>query len=256
MADEASDADARTVTAALVIIGDEILSGRTQDANLSYIATWLGKLGIQMAEARVVPDRQEAIVEAVNALRAAHDYVFTTGGIGPTHDDITADAIAAAFGVEIHYHEEALALLQAHYEAGQLNEARLRMARIPVGATLIDNPVSKAPGFQIGNVFVLAGIPRINQAMLESLRNRLVGGPPLQSRAVAALLPEGEVADGLRTVQEHFPDVAIGSYPYYRNKSFGVTLVLRSTDPAHLEAAYGEVVALIRSCGAEPVIDP
>lgn len=244
----------RVVTAGAVVIGDEILSGRTQDVNLSYIASWLAQLGIQLREGRVVPDVQEKIVEAVNTLRRSYDYVFTTGGIGPTHDDITADAVGAAFGVPVDFHPEAIAILEAHYKPGEFNDSRRRMARTPVGARLIENPVSKAPGFQMENVFVLAGIPGVNQAMLESVRHRLVGGDRVESRSVAAALPEGAVAKGLAEVQAQFPDVSIGSYPYYRAETYGCMLVVRSANSHALERAFAAVQNLIRLLGAEPQV--
>jgi molybdenum cofactor synthesis domain-containing protein len=240
------------VTACVIIIGNEILSGRTKDANLSYIAEGLAGMGIRLREARVIPDVDETIVEVVNECRARHDYVFTTGGIGPTHDDITADAVARAFGVELEFHPEAVALLKAALQGRELNEARMRMARIPVGGTIIDNPVSKAPGFQIGNVFVLAGVPMIMRAMFDGLRHRLVGGAPMLSRSVTAELAEGQIAAGLGAIQGDHEDVEIGSYPYYRQGRFGVSIVLRAIDEAHLDAAAGQVAALMRELGAEP----
>ena len=254
MANERSD-KTDVVRAAIIVIGDEILSGRTQDTNLAYMSTWLGKLGIRVAEARVIADDEETIVATVNELRHTFSYVFTTGGIGPTHDDTTADAIAKAFGVGIDYHPDALAILEAHYEPGKFNEARRRMARIPDGATLIDNPVSRAPGFQIGNVFVMAGIPTINRAMLESVRPTLVGGPPMLSRVIAASLAEGTVAGPLASIQQQHPNVLIGSYPYYRSTSFGTTIVVRATDAALLDAAFDDVAAMFRDLGADPVVD-
>ena len=241
------------VTACVIVIGNEILSGRTKDANLSYIAEGLAALGIRLREARVIPDVDETIVETVNECRARHDYVFTTGGIGPTHDDITADAVARAFGVELEFHPEAVALLKAALQGRELNEARMRMARIPVGGTLIDNPVSKAPGFQIGNVFVLAGVPMIMRAMFDGLAHRLVGGAPMLSRAIAAELAEGQIAAGLGRIQGDYEDVEIGSYPYYRQGRFGVSIVLRATDQARLDAAAGQVAELMRELGAEPI---
>ncbi len=248
-----SSSENKTVTAAMLIIGDEILSGRTKDSNLSHFAEQLGAMGIQMREARVVPDIEEVIVDALNALRSAYTYVFTTGGIGPTHDDITADAIAKAFSVPIDHDPRAVAILEAHYPKGHLNEARLRMARIPDGADLIENPVSHAPGFNIGNVFVMAGVPVIAQAMLESVRVKLVGGKPVQSRAVNARLAEGQIAEGLGQIQNTYPDVSIGSYPFYSKGNFGVSLVLRSTELDQLESAEGEVITLVKSLGAEPI---
>ncbi|MDH5557825.1 MAG: competence/damage-inducible protein A [Alphaproteobacteria bacterium] len=247
-------ADNKTYTAALLIIGNEILSGRTTDANVPYIAGRLNALGIRLSEVRVVPDVEAEIVDALNALRARYTYVFTTGGIGPTHDDITADCVAKAFGVALVEDAEARRRLEERYaETGiELNEARLRMARAPVGAVLIDNPVSAAPGFQIENVFVMAGVPKIMQAMFESLRERLVGGDPLISRSIASRLPEGMIAQGLGEIQARHQGVDIGSYPSYSSAGFGVAVVLRHTDRAVLNAAARDVIALIRDMGGEP----
>ena len=247
----------KIVTAALAIIGNEILSGRTVDKNLPFLATRLNDIGVQLREVRVVPDVEDEIVRAVNELRARYDYVFTTGGIGPTHDDITADSVAKAFGVPIEHHPEAVAILKAHYAAtgAELNEARLRMARIPKGGVLIENPISKAPGFQIGNVFVLAGIPAVAQAMFESLKHRIAGGAPVRSTAVAVHLPEGVVAKRLGELQARYPDVDIGSYPFYRQGRYGTSLVCRSPDPERLAKATEELRALLRALGAEPLPD-
>lgn len=249
------DAASKLVTACVVMIGDELLSGRTRDANLAYIAAHLNKMGIQVREARVIPDIEDEIARVVNDVRVRHDYVFTTGGLGPTHDDITADSIAKAFGVEIGPHPEAMAILKAHYQetGGDFTEARQRMARIPRGATLIDNPVSKAPGFQIGNVFVMAGIPAIMQVMMDSLTPRLEGGRPMLSRTVRAPVGEGQIAEGLGALQARYPDASIGSYPFFRGKTFGTSIVMRSTEAGLLEEIAGEVSALVRSLGAEPL---
>ena len=244
------------VTAGLIIIGDEILSGRTQDTNLAYLATWLNELGVRLMEARVIADDQKAIVEAVNRCRTRFDYVFTTGGIGPTHDDITTDAIARTFGVAAPVHDEALRRLRQHYGQAGLNPARRRMARIPEGASLIDNPISRAPGYRIENVFVLAGIPAVMQAMLESLRHELVGGAPVHSHALAVHLLESVLAGGLADIQDRNPDVAIGSYPFFRDGRVGANLVLRSTDTARIDAVADEVRAMIRGLGAEPIETP
>ena len=241
------------VTAAVLVIGDEILSGRTQDTNSSYIAKWLGELGIQLGEIRVVPDIQDEIIAALNALRARYAYVFTTGGIGPTHDDITADAVATAFGVGIDYHPQAMEILGAHYAPGEFTDARKRMARIAKGAELIENPISKAPGFSIGNVFVMAGIPVVMHAMLESLRHRLVGGARVLSQAVGGAVAEGQVAEALGVLHAEFPDVSFGSYPYYRDNGYGVNFVMRSTDREQLGKAVDGVRQMIRNVGAEPV---
>ncbi len=240
-------------TAAVLVIGDEILSGRTQDTNLGTIARFLGAMGIRLAEARVVPDIEIEIVTALNVLRGRYDYVFTTGGIGPTHDDITADAVARAFGVDITERADAIAILEAHYPPGMLNAARRRMARIPDGADLIENPVSKAPGIAIGNVFVMAGVPAVMAAMLESLRHRLVGGPPLLSRTISAYLAEGVMAEALGAVQADFIDVSIGSYPFYRANRFGASLVFRGRDNAVLDQVAGRLRAMISDLGAEPI---
>ncbi len=242
----------KIVTACVLIIGNEILSGRTRDANLAYLGARLNELGVRLMEARVIPDRVEVIVETLNDVRRRFDYVLTTGGIGPTHDDITAECVARAFGVPLIEHPEARAILEDHYGPDELNEARLRMAKTPEGASLIENPVSKAPGFQIGNVFVMAGIPSIMKAMFESLRHRLTGGHPLLSKAVVAALPESYLAPGLGDIQTRYPDIEIGSYPFYRMGVFGVRLVLRAAQTEPLEAAAGEVRALVRQLGADP----
>jgi molybdenum cofactor synthesis domain-containing protein len=225
------------VTAALLVIGDEILSGRTKDKNIGTIAEHLTNIGIRLKEVRVVPDEEEEIVAAVNALRARYDYLFTTGGIGPTHDDITADAIAKAFGVSIDVDQRAVALLLERIPRADLTEARLRMARIPAGADLVENSVSKAPGFFIGNVIVMAGVPRIMEAMLAVVTPRLRTGPKLLSRTVDAQIREGDVAPVLTATQKAFPDVAMGSYPYDQNGRYGALLVLRTTDSTRLEEA-------------------
>ncbi len=244
------------VTACLLIIGNEILSGRTKDANLGFLGEQLNEIGVRLMEARVVPDIESVIVETLNEVRAKFDYVFTTGGIGPTHDDITAACVAKAFGVDWTLHPEAHALLKAHYAEGDLNEARLRMAHTPEGASLIENPVSKAPGFRMDNVFVMAGIPRVMQAMFESLKADLTGGAPVRSVTLAVALPEGTIAKGLGEAQARFPDVEMGSYPYRIGDRFGVRLVLRSPDEADLEAAVEVVAATVRSLGDEPVREP
>lgn len=241
------------VTAALVIIGNEILSGRTRDANLTYIALRLNEIGIRLAEVRVVGDYEDQIVSAVNACRKAHNYVFTTGGIGPTHDDITAHAIAKAFDVPVERNPQALARLARQYDPRDLNEARLSMADMPSGAVLIDNPVSVAPGFQIGNVFVLAGVPAIMQAMFDGIKGRLKGGAPVLSRTIACYLPEGTIAEDLSALQERFAGVEIGSYPFFRLGRFGTSLVLRSEDAALMARAADELRSLLTKLGAEPI---
>jgi molybdenum cofactor synthesis domain-containing protein len=223
---------ARVWTAALVVIGDEILSGRTEDKNIAQVARWLNGQGIRLVEVRVVPDEEKAIVVAVNALRPSYDYVFTTGGIGPTHDDITVDSMAAAFGVPVIVHPEARHILEDYYRDRPLGltEARLRMARVPAGAELIPNPTSGAPGVKMGNVFILAGVPNIAKAMLEALDGELEGGRPMVSVTVRAHAAESDVADLLKQVQDEHPGVAIGSYPFYREGNFGADFVVRSDD--------------------------
>jgi molybdenum cofactor synthesis domain-containing protein len=242
------------VTAALLIIGNEILSGRTKDANLPFLAEKLNGIGVRLREARVVPDIEAEIIDAVNALRARYDYVFTTGGIGPTHDDITSECIAKAFGVPLERHPEAVRRLQEHYQTDRINEARLRMANVPAGGILVDNPISKAPGYQIGNVFVLAGVPMIMQGMVDNLLPRLKGGAPMLSRTVSCGLAEGTLAEGLEAVQNRYPAIEIGSYPYLRQKQYGVSLVLRGTDEALLIEAAEAVAALVRDLGGEPEV--
>jgi molybdenum cofactor synthesis domain-containing protein len=242
------------VTAAVLVIGNEILSGRTKDANLNYLATELTAIGVRLTEARVVADVPEAIIEAVNALRARYDYVFTTGGIGPTHDDITSECVAAAFGVPWEPHPEAWARMERSYKPGEFNAARQRMATMPRGATLIDNAMSVAPGFQIGNVYVMAGVPRVMQSMWEWLAPRLKGGAPIVSRSVHVTgLAEGIIAAPLGEVQARFPDIEIGSYPFYRPGGNGVAVVAKGTNAAAAEAVIREVTAVISSFGKVPI---
>ena len=241
-------------TACLLVIGNEVLSGRTQDANVKFLATRLGEVGIPLREVRVIPDVADTIIATVNEVRARFDHVFTTGGIGPTHDDITSECVAAAFGVAWEIHPEAWARLDRQYKPGEFNAARQRMATLPRGAELIDNPVSIAPGFTIGNVHVLAGVPRIMQAMFEGLAPRLGGGPPIISRAVHANgLPEGRIAEGLAAIQARHPGLDLGSYPYYRAAGNGIAIVARGADPAQAEAAVAEVTALMRALGGTPI---
>jgi len=243
------------VTAGLCIIGNEILSGRTQDKNAAYLGEQLNELGIRLSEIRVVRDDEAAIVEAVRALSERYTYVFTSGGIGPTHDDITTASVARAFGAEVERNAEAMRRLTAHYAGSgtEFNDARKKMAEIPIGADLIDNPVSAAPGFVIANVHVLPGVPRILQAMFEGLKGQLTGGAKVQSRTVACTVGEGTVAGALGEIQNRFPDVDIGSYPYFRAGAFGTSLVLRATDVARLEEATEAVRGLVRALGAEPI---
>ena len=244
-----------TKSAAVLAIGDEILSGRTQDTNTNHIARFLAALGIDLKEARVVGDVEAEIVSALNALRAVYDFVFTTGGIGPTHDDITADAVAKAFGVGIGYHPQVYALLEARYPPGEFNDMRKRMARIPDGASLVANPVSAAPGFHIGNVYVLAGVPMVMRAMLEQIAPQLPHGPTVKSITVEASIPEGTIAPGLAELQKAHQEVAIGSYPFYREgtpQPFGAQLVLRSRDSDALARTALALEDILRKLGAAP----
>lgn len=240
-------------TASAVIIGDEILSGRTRDANAGTLAKFLDERGVILREMRFVPDETLRIVETVNVLRKRHDHVFTSGGIGPTHDDITADAIGRAFGAHVDVRDDARAILEAHYPEGSLNEARLRMARIPDGAELIDNPVSAAPGFRLENVWVLAGVPAVFNAMLESIGPQLSGGPPLISASISAAVPEGAHADVLRSIAEAAPDIKIGSYPFARGGQIGTTVVVRGIDGEKVAACACAVRQLFADLGAESV---
>jgi molybdenum cofactor synthesis domain-containing protein len=245
----------RVWTAALVVIGDEILSGRTQDRNVAQLATWLNDHGIRLSEVRVVPDEIERIGEAVNALRVKHDYLFTTGGIGPTHDDITVDAVAAAFGVPVIVHPEARRILEDYYRdrPGGLTEARLRMARTPQGAELLRNAYSGAPGIKLGNVYILAGVPNIAASMLESLTGKLEGGRPVVSVTVGARAAESDVADMLRETEAAHPGVAIGSYPFFREGGFGSNFVIRSEDGDLARRTGEELAERLRQAGYEPV---
>ena len=233
-------------TAAILVIGDEILSGRTRDSNMHFLAQELTRIGITLREARVVADIHAEIVEAVRALSAKYTHVFTSGGIGPTHDDITADAVAEAMGAGISHRADAMALLQAHYDRSGLpfNEARQRMARIPDGAALIDNPVSTAPGFTIGNVHVMAGVPKIFEAMVASVLPKLTGGPPLLSQTLRVERGEGEIAADFGALAAEFPDLSMGSYPFIQNGAHGTNLVIRGTDPAQLDAAMVKLTRL------------
>jgi molybdenum cofactor synthesis domain-containing protein len=248
--------DARTRGAAILVIGDEILSGRTQDTNTGYIARWLALLGIPVGEARVVPDIEAEIVAAVRHLSGRYDYVFSTGGIGPTHDDITADCMAKAFETGIDFHPTVFAAMAARYASmniGPFNEARQRMARIPYGASLIANSLSGAPGFQLRNVFVMAGIPAVMQAMLEDVRGRLAAGKALSSVTVSAHLGEGAIAAGLAALQKQYPDIPLGSYPFNKDGRFGTSLVARGSDGKKLAQVKEGLVSLICAAGAEPI---
>ena len=239
----------RTVTAALLVIGEEILSGRTRDENIAYIAAYLTRIGIVLREIRVVADSKAEIAAAVNELRRRFTYVFTTGGIGPTHDDVTTDAIAMAFGVEVIVDPEAVAAMRKLFSSEELTPARLRMARIPRGAALIDNAISRAPGFMLENVIVMAGVPRIMQVMLDAVAPRLAKGRPILTRSIRLDVPEGDAAPGLAELQASHPEVQIGSYPFFENKRLGTYVVLRSSDEAKLEAAQNALWILIHNEG-------
>ncbi len=242
----------RIWTAALLVIGDEILSGRTQDANIAYLGKWLGVQGIRLREVRIVADEMASIGDAVNALRTAHDYLFTTGGIGPTHDDITVDAIAAALDVPVIVHPDAQAILAGYY-GDKLTDARLRMARTPQGASLIENPRTKAPGIRVENIFIMAGVPMITQGMLAALDGQLQGGLPVLSRTVAAWTQESAAAATLAAVEQAHPGAQIGSYPFWREGRSGANFVIRATDAALLATVAAALMASLRDIGIDPV---
>ena len=242
-------------TAAALIIGNEILSGRTQDGNLNVIAKKLVSIGVRLLEARVVADIETEIVEAVNALRAKYNYVITTGGIGPTHDDITAASIAKAFGVPVVEHPEARSRLMSYYTEARINEARLRMARVPQGATLIDNPVSAAPGIRMGNVYILAGVPAIMEAMMDTVAAELRHGPAIYSIAVAGTAAESVIAGELAQIAANWPALDIGSYPWFRMGQYGTSLVVRGTDEKAVKAAADQLFALLAKHGGKPEVE-
>ncbi|MCP3730776.1 molybdopterin-binding protein [Sphingomonas sp. MG17] len=242
----------RIWTAGLVVIGDEILSGRTQDKNVAQIAVWLNVQGIRLSEVRVVPDVESRIIEAVNAMRTGHDYCFTTGGIGPTHDDITVDAIAAALGVPVVIHEGARAMLAGYYETrGGLTDARLRMARVPQGAALIPNRMSGAPGIQVGNIYILAGVPNITAGMLDALTGTLEGGKPVVSGTIGCWVAESEIAELLGAVERAHEGVAIGSYPFFREGRVGANFVVRATDIHVVDACIADLTGQLEAGGRE-----
>lgn len=242
----------KTVTACLIIIGNEILSGRTRDANLQFLGENLNALGIRLLEGRVIPDVEATIIANVNEARARFDYVFTTGGIGPTHDDITSACIAKAFGRKLIRHPDAEKLLLAHYKPEDVTEARMKMADVPEGSILLDNPVSRAPGFQVDNVFVLPGVPRIMQAMFDLFKHRLTGGAEMLSKSIASYTPEGKIAARLTALQDEHPALEIGSYPFSRDGKHGSTIVIRGTDAADIADAAEKLRAIMRDLGNEP----
>ena len=244
----------RIWTAALVVIGDEILSGRTHDKNIAQVASWLQVQGIRLMEVRVVPDLEDRIAEAVNALRTAYDYVFTTGGIGPTHDDITVDAVAKALDVPVVEHPEARRILEEFYATrGGLNPARLRMARVPQGADLIPNKMSGAPGIRVGNLFMMAGVPAITAQMLDALTGTLEGGAPLLSETVGGWVQESHVAEILRSVEAAYPSCQIGSYPFFREGRTGANFVIRSTNAGELKSCVEALLVALRQAGQDVV---
>ena len=243
-----------TPTAALIVIGDEILSGRTQDANIQFFASSLGKIGVPLVEVRVVPDVEGEIVDAVNALRTKVTYVFTTGGIGPTHDDITAASVAKAFGVDLERHEPSVEKME-HYYGHKLNAARLKMADLPMGAEPIETRVTSAPGFRIENVFVMAGVPVIARAMFDSVVADLAHGAPVLSRYVETHLGEGDLAEALTAIQAAFPDVDLGSYPFFRTGKIGLTVVTKGTDGDSIDNAIDRVVKAIDAMGKTCAVD-
>ncbi|MEK9671053.1 MAG: molybdopterin-binding protein [Rhodospirillaceae bacterium] len=243
------------VAACLIIIGSEILSGRTKDANLVFLAENLNAIGIRMTEALVIPDIESRIIEAVNDARPRFDYVFTTGGIGPTHDDITSLAVAKAFGRKLHRHPDAERLLHAHYKPEDRTPARMKMADVPEGASLLDNPVSRAPGFNVENVYVLPGVPRIMQAIFDGFKHTLVGGETVHSLTVASFTQEGKVAARLEALQNEYPDMDMGSYPFIRDGRPGSSLVIRGTDMARLNEAGEKLRGIVRDLGNEPFVD-
>jgi molybdenum cofactor synthesis domain-containing protein len=244
----------RTWTAALIVIGDEILSGRTQDKNVAQVAEWLNSNGIRFAEVRIVPDLEDRIVEAVNALRVRYDYLFTTGGIGPTHDDITVDSIAAALGVPVVVHPQARAILEEYYrDRGGLTEARLRMARVPEGAELIPNAHSGAPGVKIENIYIMAGVPHIAARMLDALDGKLQGGRPLVSATIGAYAPESEVADLLREIEADHSGLQIGSYPFYGGGRLGANFVVRGEDVAAVKMCAQQLAERLKVMGLEAI---
>ena len=247
--------DERIWTAALVVIGDEILSGRTQDKNIAQVALWLNDQGIRLTEVRVVPDDLDRIGAAEKELRAAHDYLFTTGGIGPTHDDITVDAIAAAFGVPVVEHPAARKVLEDYYRdrPGGLTPARLRMARVPEGSELLANPSSGAPGIKMGNVYIMAGVPGITAAMLAAMTGTLEGGQPVVSVTIGARAPESDVADLLRETEAANPGVAIGSYPFFKEGRYGANFVIRSADGDLARSTGKQLSERLREAGFDPV---
>jgi len=241
------------VNAAILIIGNEILSGRTQDTNTSTLATWLNSIGVKVGEVRVIPDIEKTIIDTVNLLRNNYDYVFTTGGIGPTHDDITAESISKAFGLKYEIHQEAFKILEAYYKKGEFNEGRQKMVWMPQNANLILNPTSGAPGFNIENVFCLPGVPSILKSMLGGLKNRIVGGEPILSKTISLRTVESEIAKSLTEVQENNQDVEIGSYPFFQAGKLGVSIVIRSEDQSKIDSCNSQILKFVNEKSIEIV---
>jgi len=241
------------VNAAILIIGNEILSGRTQDTNTSTLATWLNSIGVTVGEVRVIPDIEKTIIDTVNLLRNNYDYVFTTGGIGPTHDDITAESISKAFGLKYEIHQEAFKILEAYYKKGEFNEGRQKMVWMPQNANLILNPTSGAPGFNIENVFCLPGVPSILKSMLGGLKNRIVGGEPILSITISLRTVESEIAKSLTEVQENNQDVEIGSYPFFQAGKLGVSIVIRSEDQSKIDSCNSQILKFVNEKNIEIV---
>ena len=242
------------VNAAILIIGNEILSGRTQDTNTSTLATWLSAIGVKVNEVRVIPDDEKIIVNTLNVLRKANDYVFTTGGIGPTHDDITAQSVSKAFGLSYEVHKEAFKILEAYYKPGEFNKGRQKMVWMPKNASLILNPTSGAPGFSVENVFCLPGVPSILKSMLGSLKNRVVGGEPILSHTLSFKTVESEIAYSLKKVQNQNQDVEIGSYPFFHAGKLGVSIVLRSENQSKIDICSSQILEFIKEKKIEIVV--
>ena len=241
------------VNAAILIIGNEILSGRTQDTNTSTLATWLNSIGVKVGEVRVIPDIEKTIIDTINLLRKNYDYVFTTGGIGPTHDDITAESISKAFGLKYEIHQEAFKILEAYYKKGEFNEGRQKMVWMPQNANLILNPTSGAPGFNVENVFCLPGVPSILKSMLGGLKNRIVGGEPILSKTISLRTVESEIAKSLTKVQENNQDVEIGSYPFFQAGKLGVSIVIRSEDQSKIDSCNSQILKFVNEKSIEIV---
>jgi molybdenum cofactor synthesis domain-containing protein len=241
------------INAAILIIGNEILSGRTQDTNTSTLATWLNSIGVKVIEVRIIPDIEKTIVDTINVLRKDNNYVFTTGGIGPTHDDITAESISKAFGIKYEIHKEAFKILESYYKPGEFNEGRQRMVWMPENAELILNPTSGAPGFNVENVFCLPGVPSIMKSMLGSLKNKIVGGEPILSHTISLRTVESEIADSLTKVQENNKDVEIGSYPFFQAGKLGVSIVLRSEKKSKIDSCNTQILEFINKKNIEVV---